>query len=497
MKRLLITLFIMLPVIFSCSMPTENTNANEGESAGQTLTIESNGISMIASMGFDSAMDEEAQAGTKAEAETDGILQYLAYEGNGSYEPLIFRTDSDTMLIIGASKECYDGTVQLLSVGDDKFLCVFDRLIAISSKPSMTINEDGSITISFRNRWIDSQWNIAYMDMQKKSAYLLNGPYTSGSSDYLDFLIFDGNKDSYGFSDNMIYILADNGGLYAFRKDSPRDMVAINSGKYNPLEKNADIFTDDYVIYQYDTETLNASSGYIEVYDSTGRRPYGTTEITDSSDILDNALFRVGNSIFAREMKIDESSFSFVIYPLSIDNDLHIIPKGEGKEFVIDDQVMDGGDPTVPKNSSMFIYGDDSTLLIRAENRFAEPLLISATVDKDGNLTHINKVKITDARRYFPYPISSAAYNDGSLYWIDGNENTAIIKADMENSRLERIPLEIRLASTDISITTEGDIIYHGYINGSDVGTYLLDINTGESQMISHDRMDVHQIYEI
>ena len=102
MKRLLITLFIMLPVIFSCSMPTENTNANEGESAGQTLTIESNGISMIASMGFDSAMDEEAQAGTKAEVETDGILQYLAYEGNGSYEPLIFRTDSDTMLIIGA-----------------------------------------------------------------------------------------------------------------------------------------------------------------------------------------------------------------------------------------------------------------------------------------------------------------------------------------------------------------------------------------------------------
>ena len=173
MKRhLLITLFIMLPVIFSCSMPTENTNANEGESAGQTLTIESNGISMIASMGFDSAMDEEAQAGTKAKAETDGILQYLAYEGNGSYEPLIFRTDSGTMLIIGASKECYDGTVQLLSVGDNKFLCVFDRLIAISSKPSMTINEDGSITISFRNRWIDSQWNIAYMDMQKKIAKL-------------------------------------------------------------------------------------------------------------------------------------------------------------------------------------------------------------------------------------------------------------------------------------------------------------------------------------
>lgn len=67
----------------------------------------------------------------------------------------------------------------------------------------------------------------------------------------------------------------------------------------------------------------------------------------------------------------------------------------------------------------------------------------------------------------------------------------------MENNSLERIPLEIRLASTDISITTEGDIIYHGYINGSDVGTYLLDINTGESQMISHDRMDVHQIYEI
>ena len=103
-------------------MPTENTNANEGESAGQTLTIESNGISMIASMGFDSAMDEEAQAGTKAKAETDGILQYLAYEGNGSYEPLIFRTDSGTMLIIGASKECYDGTVQLLSVGDKQQL---------------------------------------------------------------------------------------------------------------------------------------------------------------------------------------------------------------------------------------------------------------------------------------------------------------------------------------------------------------------------------------
>ena len=151
----------------------------------------------------------------------------------------------------------------------------------------------------------------------------------------------------------------------------------------------------------------------------------------------------------------------------------------------------------MPKNSSMFIYGDDYTLLIRAENRFAEPLLISAIADKDGNLTHINKVKITDARRYFPYPISSAAYNDGSLYWIDGNENTAIFKADMENSRLEKIPLNDRLASTDISVTAEGDIIYHGYINGSDVGTYLLDINTGESQMISHDRMDVHQIYEI
>ena len=59
---------------------------NEGESAEQALTIESSGISMIASIGFDSAMDEEAQAGIKAKAETDDIMQYLAYGGNGSYE---------------------------------------------------------------------------------------------------------------------------------------------------------------------------------------------------------------------------------------------------------------------------------------------------------------------------------------------------------------------------------------------------------------------------
>ena len=100
-------------------------------------------------------------------------------------------------------------------------------------------------------------------------------------------------------------------------------MTPLNNPQYDRLEQNADLYTDEYVIFQHSTEDLQSRTGYIEVYDAAGEKPVATMDIQDG-DPLDNALFRAGNNIFARELDRSGSIYSFTIYDVSVSPDMRL-----------------------------------------------------------------------------------------------------------------------------------------------------------------------------
>ena len=488
-KAFIIPIFIMLILVSSCTDTPSGAGSSDDDipAFNQSIDIESSGMTMIASTGFSTAARGVSDAS-----------EYLVYrDDSGEYSPILFRTSAGDLVMLGASSGCYDGKVQILAAGDDSFLCVFDRMIAVDARSELIRNENGSFSISFKGIWSDDQKNIAYINTASGSAYLLNRPGSEGTADYLHFLLFDGNTDSYGYSDNKVYILADNGSFYSFSKANPSAIIPINHGSYHPLTRNADLFTDDYVIYQYYTEIMGDEPAYIEVFDSTGEKPYGKTDIESNQDVLDNSLFRVGNSIFARERVAENNSYSLRIYPILINDSLEM-SHGEGKEFAVADNLTQSTSQIKIKNSNIYIYENGSTLLIRTENqKYAEPMLVSAAVDRNGELSGIHAIKLTDGT-FFPYPMSDAAvFMDSSLYWVEDVGSSTIYKADISTGTLNTIEIPGKLASKDIAVLSDGSIIYHSDITGNTVGTYCWNERTDSNYLLSYNRMDVHQIYSI
>lgn len=490
MKRFLLTTIVVLCLFSSCVASPENTGSDSPE-PNQTLTIASSDISLLASYSFETT--EESRSITDEE--------YLVYAHDDIYEPILFKASDGSEIILGASKDFLEGSVKLLPVGEDAFLCVFDRLIIVNSKPHVEIHrtEEGfsSMVISIDREWTDESPNIAYMNLETGNIYLLNKPsFSAGhNEDYLDFLLFSGDDDSYGYSENRVFILADDGGLYTFRKDHPLTLVSVNNADHDPLDTNATVYTDDYVIYQYSFENPDHDgNSYIKVYDTSTKKVAKKTEIAENSP-LDESLFNVGDVVFARE-RVNTEEYGFRIHRLIINDDMSI-STGESKYFTLATGLT-GSSSNKNKNSSFYITHDrNSTQLVRAENVFTEPILISAFADSNGNLSDIKVLKLTDGSEY-PYPISNAVFKNQTLYWVGKTDPATIYKADLNRERIEKLSINgAALASDEISVTNNDEIIYHKFINGNTVGTYIWNPTTNIERIIAYNRMDIHQIYQI
>lgn len=113
----------------------------------QTLTIASSDISLLASYSFE----------TTEESRSIADEEYLVYAHDDIYEPILFKASDGSEIILGASKDFLEGSVKLLPVGEDAFLCVFYRLIIVNSKPHVEIHrtEEGfsSMVISIDRKW--------------------------------------------------------------------------------------------------------------------------------------------------------------------------------------------------------------------------------------------------------------------------------------------------------------------------------------------------------
>ena len=353
------------------------------------------------------------------------------------------------------------------------------------------------MVISIDRKWTDKNPNIAYMNLETGNIYLLNKPsFSAGhNEDYLDFLLFSGDDDSYGYSENRVFILADDGGLYTFRKDHPLTLVSVNNADHDPLDTNATVYTDDYVIYQYSFENPDHDgNSYIKVYDTSTKKVAKKTEIAENSP-LDESLFNVGDVVFARE-RVNTEEYGFRIRRLIINDDMSI-STGESKYFTLATG-RTGSSSNKNKNSSFYITHDrSSTQLVRAENVFTEPILISAFADSNGNLSDIKVLKLTDGSEY-PYPISNAVFKNQTLFWVGKTDPATIYKADLNRERIEKLSINgAALASDEISVTNNDEIIYHKFINGNTVGTYIWNPTTNIERIIAYNRMDIHQIYQI
>ena len=147
----------------------------------------------------------------------------------------------------------------------------------------------------------------------------------------------------------------------------------------------------------------------------------------------------------------------------------------------------------------MSIYQNDSeTLLIRAENVYKTPLLIAVTANEDGALDDPRPLFLQEGEK-FPYPISSSTeFVNNCLYWVD-DDFSKIYKADFSTRKIDVLSPPYNLVSSDISITNNGEIIYHRFIEGTGntVGTYLWNAETNEERLISYDEMKVYPIYPL
>ena len=494
----IIPLLIIFSLLISCTAGPENdfsdgTDPGEDISISRDLNIENNEISYLTSFAFDS---------TTRAIDATGVAEYLSYANEEGYAPVLFNTSSDWgKILIGASNVLEK--ITLYPVGDNCFLCVFDRLISIASDPNIIINRDPdgkiiSISLSIESRAVDENKNIAFLNMETNKAYLLNPPVFSEDRHALNFLLSDGKEDSYGYSPDRVYLLADDDGLYTFKKDNPDGLFCVNNTHYDPLKENATLYTDDYVIYAEDIEEEGKESGKVTIFDSNIKVSRNKTEFSSDSP-LSGAYFRVGNNIFSRELRRDDTKhkYYFTIYPLYISEELKI-SAGEGIEYFLADTGEIDGNNTI-KNSSMSIYQNDSeTLLIRAENVYKTPLLIAVTANEDGALDDPRPLFLQEGEK-FPYPISSSTeFVNNCLYWVD-DDFSKIYKADFSAGKIDELLPPHGLVSSDISITNNGEIIYHRFIEGTGntVGTYLWNAETNEERLISYDEMKVYPIYPL
>ena len=152
------------------------------------------------------------------------VSSYLSYPEGEGFSPVLFSLSDGRLAILGSS-----GSLRLFPVGDGCFLCAFDCLAVLDEAPVIEVRKDGSggitsIVLLLDYPWIDRKENIAYMDMRSGKAYLLNRPSMASDmhdSDDLRFLLSGGNENSFGYSDNRVFLLTEDGTLYSFEKDNP------------------------------------------------------------------------------------------------------------------------------------------------------------------------------------------------------------------------------------------------------------------------------------
>ena len=514
MKRLLGLLAFALVLFASCTPnPADDNTGNEGGDeeiaiTAKSLAVDLSDTSAIASYDFaEPAQASFASTSSLAKARTvdvSDVTSYLSgYTPDGIFSPMLFTADDGTDILLGASKNCNNGKVEIIDTGNGTYLAIFDRLVIIDNLPILEPIRDAlenilDIILEINAVSVSRKENIAFIDTKAGEAYLLNSPYALTSSDDLDFSLFDSTDDTYDYSDNRIYLLTEDNALYSFTKSNPSGMAAINNAEHDPLKTNATIYTDDYAIYQYDEETLKEpGAGYVEIYSAKNPAPPKTINMSGSDDPLQNLIFRVGNSLFLRERNQNGNEYGLTIYPLTVNDDLSLTV-GEGVYYQIATDFESYNSENIPKNSGVTIYGETESFLIRAENHLMRPALIWLNADINGKLYDINAIRL-DHGSYFPYPISDkAAISGDAMFWVGNTANGTIYMADFTTGNVRTITLNHALISDELGATESGNIIYHRYTgNGTDVGTYEYNPATGTESVISLSTMDIHQIYEI
>ena len=505
-------------ILFAACTPNPSDNGNAGNEGGNeeiTFTskrfeVDLSDISAIASFNFaEPTQSSFASSSFQAKARTidvSDVISYLSgYTSDSLFSPIVFTTDAGTDILLGASRNCNNGKVEIIDTGSGTYLAIFDRLVVIDSLPILkpirnALENIPDIMLEINAVSVSHKKNIAFIDTEAGKAYLLNPPYTLTDSDDLDFSLLHNTDDAYGYSDNRIYLLTEDKALYSFEKDIPENMKPINNSRFNPLTTNATIYTDDYAIYQYDEETLGElGKGYIEIYSAKNPKPPKPIQMSGSNDPLQNMIFRVGNNLFLRERTIgNDQEYGFTIYPLTVDDNLGLTVGEDVYYQIATDFAGDFSGGQKPKNSSVTIYGETESFLIRAENYLENPALIWLKADTDGRLSDINVIRLNRGS-YFPHPISDkTAILETAMFWVGDIANGTIYMADFTSGKVRTITLNHELASDELVATQSGNIIYHGYTgNGIDVGTYEYNPETGTETIISLSTMDIHQIYEI
>ena len=475
MVRLL--LFLLIPLVLSsCQVPESDDTV--AEEIRQSLSVEdASAINEIASSGF--------QSGSRAVS--DDVEEYLSYTADGGFSPIVFRS-GNSFVIMGSS----DGSVTIHQTGGNTFLCVFDRLVRVKSIPVFI---PGGLSLDIVD--VDRDDNAAFIDLERGEAYLVNEPFSADSGD--DFLVFyDEPADgAIAYSDNRVYLLDKDGVLRTFLKDSPSNMTAVNHERA-PIEGRAEVYTDDYIVFIKSSEDFKEDEPkeqYLMVYDATGKNVEKKTVFEPGSP-LDNMIFRVGGNLFARELEMSDGNYGFRIYKLVIDEDMSVSVSGEGEYALIEEKPGEehNEEHDYNKNSGVSVFNGDTTTLIRAENRYVEPLLSVVDVDEEGSISNIRTMRLTDGSE-FP-SLSTAEITDEAVYW--GNEGEKVIyMADFNAKEITTITIEHHLLDGSLFVSGNGDIIYTAQTAGNAIGTFSWNHENKESILLSNDQMDVRQMYSV
>lgn len=429
---------------------------------------------------------------SSSETEEIDAHQFLSYDSGNGYFPIEFLTESDEIVLLGNSKD----SLKLLDTGDGTFLCVFDRLVISHTSPIVEneYDENGvirSLSLSIKVSSVDKKERVAYIDMRQKKAYLL--PYSDSAP--FQFFLDDNQEEIYGYSAKRVYLLSKEGVLFTFERNNPARLTPVNH-KGAPISRSADLYTDDYVIYQFEDESPDFDGRYfIRIYDSSGKRIPRETEFTDGST-LSNALFRVGNGIYIRDYIYDyegKNEYAFVIHSTNIDGNMMMISADEGNTYVIANECVVNPDSAV-KNSGMFIPQGDETIILRIENRYTRPLIVKATADNSGRLSKVVTLRLAEGE-YFPFPISETRFCNNALYWIDGHESCICI-ADFTAEVIRKIKIDGILPES-LAIMNDGSVLYNKAISGNMIETYLYNPASGTERPLFHDMLDVEQIHNL
>ena len=492
LKRLILLTLIML-MILSCSLEQnddfpgtpDQDKPTDGITVSNELLIDGAPMtSFIAPLSYDMT--------SSSETEEIDAHQFLSYDSCNGYFPIEFLTESDEIVLLGNSKD----SLKLLDTGDGTFLCVFDRLVISHTSPIVEneYDENGvirSLSLSIKVSSVDKKERVAYIDMRQKKAYLL--PYSDSAP--FQFFLDDNQEEIYGYSAKRVYLLSKEGVLFTFERNNPARLTPVNH-KGAPISRSADLYTDDYVIYQFEDESPDFDGRYfIRIYDSSGKRIPRETEFTDGST-LSNALFRVGNGIYIRDYIYDyegKNEYAFVIHSTNIDGNMMMISADEGNTYVIANECVVNPDSAV-KNSGMFIPQGDETIILRIENRYTRPLIVKATADNSGRLSKVVTLRLAEGE-YFPFPISETRFCNNALYWIDGHESCICI-ADFTAEVIRKIKIDGILPES-LAIMNDGSVLYNKAISGNMIETYLYNPASGTEWPLLHDMLDVEQIHNL